>query len=164
MTAGLGAPTRTLAELIQVRDFLSIHEEFDRALESVGSNPREAVSAAANTLEAICKTYIEDEGLEMPTKQDLPSVWNVVRKHLGFDPSTVQDDDLRTILSGLISTVAGMGTCALMQAVPTLLAGGVIALRLDTPAWLFTARTPWRRSFWNPGMLEVPRWLAAELE
>lgn len=53
--------------------------------------------------------YIEDNGLEMPSKQDLQSVWNVVRKELGFDPSRVEDQDLRSILTGVIAVVHGIG-------------------------------------------------------
>lgn len=45
----------------------------------------------------------------MPAKQDLQAVWSVVRRHLGFDPGQVEDDDLRAILSGLIATVTGIG-------------------------------------------------------
>src|SRR5688572_32108998 len=54
--------------------------------DTVESKPRDAVSAACNILEAVCKTYIEDEKLTMPAKQDLQGVWTIVRKHLGFDP------------------------------------------------------------------------------
>jgi len=53
--------------------------------------------------------YIEEEGLEMPAKQDLQPVWSLVRKDLGFDPSQVADRDLKEILSGLIATVNGVG-------------------------------------------------------
>lgn len=71
ITDGGMAPSKTLSELIRGRDFPSIHREFDRALESVQAKPREAVSAAANILESIFKTYIEDNGLTMPDKLDL---------------------------------------------------------------------------------------------
>ena len=46
---------------------------------------------------------------EMPAKQDLQSVWNVVRKDLGLDPSRIEDQDLKSILSGIISIVYGIG-------------------------------------------------------
>ena len=45
----------------------------------------------------------------MPAKQDLKPVWNVVRKDLGFDPSRVEDQDLETILTGLLALVDGIG-------------------------------------------------------
>lgn len=105
----LSAPSRTLEEFIRERDIPAINLEFERALLNVESNPREAVSAASNILESVCKVYIEDENLEMPAKQDLKSVWMIVRKHLGFDPSLLEDKDLQTILSGLISVVDGIG-------------------------------------------------------
>lgn len=105
----LGAPTRTLEEFIRDRDIPSIAYEFHRALEYVESSPREAVSAASNILESLCKVYITEEQLDMPAKQDLKPVWTVVRKHLGFDPSVVVDQDLQTILTGLFAVVDGIG-------------------------------------------------------
>lgn len=109
IVGALGAPSRTLEEFIRDRDIASMDVEFNRALSNVDSNPREAVSAASNILEALCKVYIHDEGLEAPVKQDLKPVWTIVRKHLGFDPGQVEDQDLQTILSGLISIVEGIG-------------------------------------------------------
>jgi hypothetical protein len=107
---GAALASRSLQEIIKSRDLPSIAEEFDRALEAVESKPREAVSAACNILEAVCKTYIEDQKLEMPRKQDLQNVWAVVRKDLRFDPSLVEDQDLQQILSGIISTVTGIAS------------------------------------------------------
>lgn len=109
VAGALGTPSRTLEEFIKDRDLASIDAEFNRALSNVEVNPREAVSAASNILESVCKVYITEEGLEAPAKQDLKPVWTLVRKHLGFDPSTVEDQDLQQILSGLISITEGIG-------------------------------------------------------
>lgn len=109
VVGSLGAVSRTLEEFIKDRDLVSIDTEFNRALSNVEANPREAVSAASNILESVCKVYIEEEGLEAPAKQDLKPVWTIVRKHLGFDPSTIEDQDLQQILSGLISITEGIG-------------------------------------------------------
>jgi len=109
IAGSVGSPSMTLEQFIRERDSTSIEEEFNRALANVSTNPREAVSAASNILESICKVYIAEEGLEMPAKQDLKPVWTTVRKHLGFDPSLVEDTDLQTILSGMISIVEGIG-------------------------------------------------------
>ncbi|WP_444944051.1 abortive infection family protein [Microbulbifer sp. ZKSA006] len=106
---GRSAPSRSLAQLIEGRDIPAIDAEFTRALANVNSEPREAVSAACNILESIFKTYISDEGLPAPNKQDLQNVWKVVRGDLGFDPNLVQDDDLKKILSGILSVVDGIG-------------------------------------------------------
>jgi hypothetical protein len=106
---GSSASSRSLAELIKGRDIPAIDTEFNRALSNVNSEPREAVSAACNILESIFKTYISDENLILPQKQDLQNVWKVVRADLGFDPSLVQDDDLKKVLSGILSVVDGIG-------------------------------------------------------
>lgn len=94
---GSSAPSKSLSDLIKGRDIPSIEAEFNRALGNVNSEPREAVSAACNILESICKVYISDEGLKMPQKQDIQNVWKVVRTDLGFDPSKLEDDDLKKI-------------------------------------------------------------------
>ncbi len=109
IVGALAAPSRTLEQFILDRDFSAIDQEFNRALSNVEANPREAVSAASNILESVCKVYIHDEGLESPAKQDLKSVWTVVRKHLGFDPAVLEDGDLKIILSSLIGVVEGIG-------------------------------------------------------
>lgn len=103
------APSKTLRELIHGRDIPAIHREFERALESVESKPRDAVSAAANILESVFKVYIEDNALIMPDKQDLQPVFKVVRQDLGLDPGSVGDQDLQRIISGLLSVVDGIG-------------------------------------------------------
>ena len=105
----LAAPSSSLEESIKKRKITVLNEEFDRALRSVESSPKEAISSACNILESVCKVYIEEESLEMPAKKDLQPVWNIVRKDLGFDPSQVEDQDLKGILTGLISTVHGVG-------------------------------------------------------
>ncbi|EJL6560622.1 abortive infection family protein [Vibrio cholerae] len=106
---GSSAPSRSLSDLIKGRDIPSIEAEFTRALANVNSEPRESVSAACNILESIFKVYIADEQLEQPQKQDLQNVWKVVRGDLGFDPKLVQDDDLKRVLSGILSIVDGIG-------------------------------------------------------
>jgi hypothetical protein len=108
LTSSLAAPTRSLEEFIRERNVKALSEEFERASSKAEKEPREAVSAAANILESICKHYIEEQGLPMPAKQVLGDLWSTVRKDLGFDPSQVADDDLRGVLSGLIQVVQGL--------------------------------------------------------
>ncbi len=106
---GSSALSKSLAEHIKGRDIPAIDDEFTRALNNVDSDPREAVSAACNILESIFKTYIADKCLPQPNKQDLQNVWKIVRADLGFDPKLVQDDDLKKILTGILSVVDGIG-------------------------------------------------------
>ncbi|MEI6707311.1 MAG: abortive infection family protein [Methylococcales bacterium] len=100
--------SRSLKEIIIKLDYPSINLEFERALKNAESNQREAISAACNILESLFKTYIEEEGLEMPKKQDFQPIWKVVKDDLGLDPSIIADRDLLEILSGIFATVNGI--------------------------------------------------------
>ena len=129
ISGALGTASRTLEDVIKEFDAPSIEEEFNRALSNVEHSPREAVSAASNILESVCKVYIAERGLEMPSKQDLKPVWTVVRKDLGFDPGAVEDQDLQTILSGLIAVVDGIG--ALRTHASSAHGAGKVAYKLE---------------------------------
>lgn len=110
LTDGGSAPSKTLSEVIHGRDIPALEAEFNRALSNIAASPREAVSAACNILETLFKVYIHDEGLQAPQKLDIQSVWKVVREDLGLDTKRVEDDDLRKIISGIFSTVDGIGS------------------------------------------------------
>ena len=109
IAGALGAVSRTLDDYIKDFDAPALEHEFNRALSNVDQSPREAVSAASNILESVCKVYIAECKLDMPSKQDLKPVWTVVRKDLGFDPGVVEDQDLQVILTGLLAIVDGIG-------------------------------------------------------
>ncbi len=106
----LSTPSQTLEQYIAENNIPIINEEFKRAIRSTDTSPREAVSAASNILESVCKVYIEEENLEVPKKQDIMSVWGVVRKDLNIDPSVLSEKYLQKILSGIISIVDGIGS------------------------------------------------------
>ena len=102
------SPSISLKDIIKKQDVNSINVEFDRALKSIESSPPDAVSAACNILESICKIYIEDEGLEMPKKLNLHPLWSIVKEDLGFNPQNIEDKDLKEILGGMFATVNGI--------------------------------------------------------
>lgn len=109
LSASITPVAKTLETLLKEKGFPGVDQEFQRATANVETEPREAASAAANILEAICKEYIvQHPHLTMPPKQELSKVFDVVRKDLGFDPSAIEDDDLRAVLSGLIAVVSGL--------------------------------------------------------
>lgn len=103
------SPVISLEEQIRKRDIESLNTEFNRAIENIEANPREALSAACNILESVFKIYIEEEGLPKPKKLDLAPTWKIVREDLNFDPSKVEDRDLKEILSGMAAVVSGVG-------------------------------------------------------
>jgi hypothetical protein len=105
---GTGGATRTLGDILRQRDLGALETEFQRALQTVQSDPPAALTAACAVVEALCKTYIEDEGLTLPSDKSVKPLWKVVQAHLGLDPSKIEDDDMVRILSGLASVVDGL--------------------------------------------------------
>ncbi|EOE5048922.1 abortive infection family protein [Salmonella enterica] len=110
VTDGASLASLSLKEAIQKRNTPAVEMEFARALENLHTDPREAVSAACNILESTFKIFIADENLPIPAKQDLQGLWKTVREHLGLDTKTVEDEDLKRILSGLYSLTDGIGS------------------------------------------------------
>ena len=107
---GSTAVSRTLQDIIRARDLSGLQTEFDRIYENVESDPASAVTASCALLESLFKTYIEERKLDMPSEQSIKPLWKTVRKDLNLDPAIVQDDDLKTILTGLAAIVEGTGS------------------------------------------------------
>jgi len=110
VASATGPSTKSLHDILGSRDLGAVEAEFKRALAAVATDPPSGVTAACALLESLCKVYIEDEGLPVPSKQTLKPLWKVVSDHLGFDPSKLADNDLKRILSGLTSIVDGIAS------------------------------------------------------
>jgi hypothetical protein len=110
--AALGATkvAKTLQNIIRTRDLSGLQTEFDRIYENLEADPPAAVTASCALLESLFKTYIDDNKLGMPSDESIKPLWKVVRKDLKLDPAIVDDDDLRTILTGLAAIVEGTGS------------------------------------------------------
>ncbi len=119
LIAGTSVPVRSLDQILRQRDLPAVMEELGRIVESE-TKPKEAVTAACAMMESLCKVYIADEKLEMPADQSIKSLWKVVSKNLSLDPASIEDDDLKRVLSGLISIVDGLGSfrCAYRKLKP----------------------------------------------
>jgi hypothetical protein len=102
--------TRTLEEMIRSRDLGGLHAELERTLQNVETDPRTAITGACALSESMFKVYIQDESLQLPSKETIKPLWAIVQKHLQLNPGLVQDEDIRRILSGLSSIVDGIGS------------------------------------------------------
>jgi hypothetical protein len=109
--ASLSGPSRSLAGRIKSDGIRAIEIEYERAYKSIENDPGAAVTAACAILESVCKVYLEEQGLSLPSKQVLSTLWPEVAKHLRLSPKNVADDDLKRILQGLYSI--GDGVAAL---------------------------------------------------
>ncbi|MDY7001462.1 MAG: abortive infection family protein, partial [Thermodesulfobacteriota bacterium] len=107
--SGTSGPTRSLKQILRDKDLAAVDKEFERAMETIESDPPASLTAACAIIESLCKIYIEDRGLDLPKEQSIKPLWNIVKKDLGFDPSRIEDQDLLKILTGLNSIVDGLG-------------------------------------------------------
>jgi Abortive infection C-terminus len=100
---------KTLQYIIDARDLSGLQTEFDRIYKNVESDPASAVTASCALLESLFRTYIEEEKLDMPSDKSIRALWKVIRADLKLDPAALQDEDLRTALTGLAAIVEGIG-------------------------------------------------------
>ena len=99
---------RQLADLIRQRDMPSLEAEFARAASDASANPRHALSAAANILEAVLGEIIELMNLTPPNDRTLRNLWKPVKAALRLDPKLMPDQDLATVVGAMAATVEGL--------------------------------------------------------
>jgi|TARA_R110000744_G_scaffold302108_3_gene411114 hypothetical protein len=113
--AGKGIPVLAeLAGLSEVIDFDTVSRDLARALASSQSDPEDAVTAACSTVESVCRSILIELELPLPAKKDVQALYNAVKQPLGLSPDRSDIDpliaaDVRQILSGLATVIAGVG-------------------------------------------------------
>lgn len=104
----LSGPTRSLADRLKGSSLKELEAEYQRAYATVESDPPAAVTAACSIMESLCKTILEEDGVDLPSKQTLAPLWSATTKHLGLSPGEQIDDDIKRILQGLLSVADGV--------------------------------------------------------
>lgn len=106
--ASLSQPSKSLGERLQTGLHETVEQEFDRATAHVDADPPAAVTAACAILEAVCKEYLNQNELDLPSSQTLGPLWTATAASLGLSPKDVAGADLKQILSGLSSIAQGI--------------------------------------------------------
>lgn len=104
------APKATLLDFVERHDLVAVQREFERALDDVERDPARSITAANSMMESVLKCVIELDSLAMPKDESVQPLWKTVRDALGFDPTKVEDDDLKKILGGFGAIVDGLGS------------------------------------------------------
>ena len=108
---GASSPAaKELSSIIRSRDIPSLGIEIDRAVSSIESDPAAAITAACAIFEAFCSIYLKEEGIELPTKISVQSLWKATRGNIGVGPTPDMDKKLKQILSGLASVLDGVSS------------------------------------------------------
>lgn len=103
-------PTVSIREALKRLDLAAVNIEFERALNTVDTDPGSAITAGCALLEALFREYITANGLEEPAKISLKPLWAVVQKNLGLSPKNQVDEDIQRILSGITSVTDGIAS------------------------------------------------------
>jgi hypothetical protein len=106
---GTGLASEVLAQVLEHHDFDTLEVEFRRAIQMVSEDPGGAVTAGCALLEALFKAFLEEKGVDLPTKEAVKPLWSLAQKELGLDPKDQTDSDIQRILTGMISVVDGIG-------------------------------------------------------
>lgn len=115
MSGGIIIPIDTLSSsfllktALEGKSYNSLKIEVERALMQADTDPAGALTAAAASIEAFCKIYLEQHNLPLPKDQSIKPLWAEVAKSLGLEPACLEDNDLKRILGGLSSICDGIG-------------------------------------------------------
>ena len=100
--------TERLRQVLERRGLRPVREDLDRVFTNLEGDPPASITAASSMLESLFKCYLEDCSYDEPSKKTAKPLWKEVSKHLGLDPASKEDDDIKRILSGLSSVVDGI--------------------------------------------------------
>ncbi len=104
-----------LKDKAKALDLGSVHDDFERRVSQADTDPAGAITAACSTVESVCKCILDEMGKPYPSKKDIKGLVGEVAKHLNLSPGRKDlpkewEQDIRTILSGLFSVIAGIGS------------------------------------------------------
>ena len=109
-----GAIVGNLSSKAEVLSLDTVNRDLERALANVIDDPEDAVTSACSTVESVCRSVLVEMKVPLPQKKDLSGLYRAVRGVLGLAPERSDlpaeiADDVRKILSGLITSLEGIG-------------------------------------------------------
>jgi hypothetical protein len=99
---------RQVADLIKSRDLPALEAEFTPLAARASEHPRDALSAAANIVEAVLGEMVAAFNLKPPANRTLNTLWSTVKPAINADPSAMPDPELRKIAGAMAAMVEGL--------------------------------------------------------
>lgn len=111
--AGKNRALLGIAESITKIDAPELHRQIERMQDAVDHDPALAIGTAKELIETICKTILEDRGIQYSKDDDLPKLVKNTRMVLGLVPNSIPNsakgaDTIRRLLSSLGSVAQGL--------------------------------------------------------
>jgi hypothetical protein len=109
-----GVSLKAFVEKVAILDFDTVQLDIARALDSVKSDPEDAVTSACSLIEAVCRSILIELSLPLPAKKDIDGLIRAVQEPLGLSPGRMDlppdiEADVRQVLGGLTSVAKGIG-------------------------------------------------------
>lgn len=109
-----GVSLKAFVEKVAILDFDTVQLDIARALNSVKSDPEDAVTSACSLIEAVCRSILIELSLPLPAKKDIDGLIRAVQEPLGLSPGRMDlppdiEADVRQVLGGLTSVAKGIG-------------------------------------------------------
>ena len=111
---GSGVIVEPFISKVAVLDFDTVQVEVARAIQNATEDPEDCVTAACSLVEAVCRSILVEMSLPLPAKKDIDGLLKAVQVPLGLSPGRTGlapeiEQDVRQVLSGLTSTLKGVG-------------------------------------------------------
>ncbi len=87
----------------------SVKSDFERAISSIDSDAKGAITSACSTLESVAKSILDGLGKPYPKDQSIQPLVFAVLKELELAPDQHSEVEIKRILGGLFNVAAGIG-------------------------------------------------------
>lgn len=84
------------------------HDDFGRAMDSIDTDPAQAIASSCATLESICKAVLDACGESYPSDESLQPLVKAVCRVLDLSPEGKADPDIKRVLGGLQNSAFGI--------------------------------------------------------
>ncbi|WP_415895896.1 abortive infection family protein [Neptuniibacter sp. PT34_22] len=101
--------TENLASYLETEGYKAAHDDFERAIAFIDTDPEQAMGSASSILESICKGVLERLKITIPKDQTLKSLVKATYGAMDLSPESHADPDIKQVLGGIANAAVGIG-------------------------------------------------------
>ena len=101
--------TVNLGNYLQAEGYKAAHDDFERAISYIETDPEQAMGSASSILESICKGILERLNKPLPKDQTLKSLIKATYGAMDLSPDSHADHDIKQVLGGIANAAIGIG-------------------------------------------------------
>ena len=101
--------TNNLATYLKSGGYKAAHDDFDRAMAFIETDPQHAMGSASSILESICKGILERLSCPLPSDQSIKALVKSTYGAMDLSPESHADPDIKQVLGGIANAAIGIG-------------------------------------------------------